>query len=445
MLLQYVFTMYLGLGTIYVVSCTKMHALIKLNEYTRDGYCVSYEKKEPNLQMTKHMSTLPRLSYPKSVENITQPPPTPDPLPRLNLVLYEFMFGPVQKDGGLEFVKIYSSSDNVMPYSKVYHYPSGNIMHAQLFRNQSGVHLIKAQFLHRDHCRLNVTSDLMQTAVDAFAIILDGGLEDIKALPRDYVLHSARTIAMMKIAREKLAAMWTVVLAGNKANTITIDVLEKYRPLFKHLNGKQIARLNLTDDRIVTYIGTHPELNRHQVGIVASKYMKLNPNWSQPKYLNIMNNLLCGVPMTYIRKISDHTFLQLAHQVFYHTRACDHLQKRFYLNMMTKTQALGKAYSWSARDVSRLGLLITEVEGQELAAINPEAMSGLTAQVMNEMPAHNLLHITEMQFRYIRQKPLNILARKLNDYHDKILADAAERFSFCTSLSTMLLFNLVQY
>ncbi|KAI8430099.1 hypothetical protein MSG28_000520 [Choristoneura fumiferana] len=77
-----------------------------------------------------------------------------------------------------------------MPYSKVYHYPSGNIMHAQLFRNQSGVHLIKAQFLHRDHCRLNVTSDLMQTAVDAFAIILDGGLEDIKALPRDYVLHS---------------------------------------------------------------------------------------------------------------------------------------------------------------------------------------------------------------------------------------------------------------
>ncbi|KAI8430098.1 hypothetical protein MSG28_000519 [Choristoneura fumiferana] len=103
--------------------------------------------------------------------------------------------------------------------------------------------------------------------------------------------------------------------AGRKqGQQITIDVLEKYRPLFKHLNGKQIARLNLTDDRIVTYIGTHPELNRHQVGIVASKYMKLNPNWSQPKYLNIMNNLLCGVPMTYIRKISDHTFLQLAHQ-----------------------------------------------------------------------------------------------------------------------------------
>lgn len=44
-------------------------------------------------------------------------------------------------------------------------------------------------------------------------------------------------------------------------------------------------------------------------------------------------------------------------------------------------QVLGKSNSWGARDVARLGLLLTEVEGPDLSAINPEAMAGITPQV----------------------------------------------------------------
>lgn len=44
-------------------------------------------------------------------------------------------------------------------------------------------------------------------------------------------------------------------------------------------------------------------------------------------------------------------------------------------------QALGKAYSWNARDVSRLGLLLAEVDGTDLGVINPEAVAGITAHV----------------------------------------------------------------
>lgn len=75
----------------------------------------------------------------------------------------------------------------------------------------------------------------------------------------------ARTIAMLKIAREKLAATWTVVKAGRLPDEIEYETLEMYRPLFKYINGKEIARLNLSDTKILTFIGTHPDLNRHQV------------------------------------------------------------------------------------------------------------------------------------------------------------------------------------
>lgn len=52
-----------------------------------------------------------------------------------------------------------------------------------------------------------------------------------------------------------------------------------------------------------------------QVGVVASKYIELNKDWSRPRYLNIMNNLLCGVPMIFMRRLPVSTYLQLSHQV----------------------------------------------------------------------------------------------------------------------------------
>lgn len=71
---------------------------------------------------------------------------------------------------------------------------------------------------------------------------------------------------MMNLAREKLAATWPIVKDGRHPIDVSYETLEMYRPLFKYVNGREIARLNLSDDRILNYIGTHPELNRHQVG-----------------------------------------------------------------------------------------------------------------------------------------------------------------------------------
>ncbi|KAM3958241.1 uncharacterized protein ACR2FA_007684 [Aphomia sociella] len=348
-----------------------------------------------------------------------------DPMDMLQRRLQQFLFGESIQDDNYDkkfhIQKLVygvedKDNDTIDPIAM---YPSGSIMRAELFDNKSSVHLPISEYMYPGHFHLQLTKDYMQTAVNAFSIFLLGNLDDILRLPASYVLHSARTIAMMKLGREKLAATWTVVKGDRKTETISYETLEMYRPLFKYLNGREIARLNLSDDRILTYIGTHADLNRHQVGVVASKYIQVNKDWMQPKYLNLMNNLLCGVPMTFMRRVPENTYLQLTHQVFYHTRACDPLQRRFYLAMMTKTQALGKSYSWSARDVSRLGLLLAEVEGPDLSAINPEAMSGITAQIMLEMPAQNLKYITEMQLRYIGQKPLNILAKKLKAFQDE--------------------------
>ncbi|CAH0406098.1 unnamed protein product [Chilo suppressalis] len=296
------------------------------------------------------------------------------------------------------------------------HFPSGRLMHAELFQNKSSVHMSMAEFIHRGHCLLNITDDYMQTAIDAFTILLQGTLADVLKLPPAYVLRSARTIAMMKIEKEKLRAMWTVVKGNRKTKQIPYHELELFRPLFKHLSGREIARLNMSDDRILVYIGTHADLDRHQVGVTASKYISQNRDWAEPPYMNLMNNLLCGVPLSLMRKIPEGHYLLLTPQLFHHIRACDPLQRRFYLTMMTKTQALGKSYSWSTQDVARLGLLLTEVSAAELAAVSPGAMAGITAQVMIEMPARNLLHITETQLRHLGQKPMNILANKLRKY-----------------------------
>lgn len=69
----------------------------------------------------------------------------------------------------------------------------------------------------------------------------------------------------MKIAREKMAATWPVVKGSTPTEAIPYETLERYRPLFKYLNGKEMAKLNLSDSRILSYIGTHPDLSRHQV------------------------------------------------------------------------------------------------------------------------------------------------------------------------------------
>ncbi|CAG9576060.1 unnamed protein product [Danaus chrysippus] len=225
------------------------------------------------------------------------------------------------------------------------HYVIGNYFHAETFNNKSAVHLPPLEFVQRGHCYLNITRDYMQTAVNAFAIFLYGSIEDIQQMPADYVLRSSRTIAMMKIAREKIAVTWTVVKGNRSTEEITSDVLELYRPLFKYINGREIARLNLSDESILTYIGTHSDLDRHQ--------------------------------------------------------------------------ALGKSYSWDARDVSRLGVLLAEVDGEDLSSIKPEAMSGIASKVMLHIPARNLKHLTDIQMQHLGPKSFNILTRKLKIYEDQ--------------------------
>ncbi|CAK1600099.1 unnamed protein product [Parnassius mnemosyne] len=344
-----------------------------------------------------------------------------NPLIIFQKIIHQFLFGPkatYEGETANKKKKVYEQ--NAVQESIPDHYPTGNVLRAELFQNKSGVHLPMSEYLHRGHSRLNITMDFMQTAVNAFAIFLDGNENDILQLPASYVLHSARTISMMKIAREKLAATWAVVKGKQRSDQITHQTLELYRPLFKYLSGKEIAKLNLSDQRILTYIGTHAELDRHQVGVVASRYIKLNKDWCEARYLNLMNNLLCGIPITFMRQIPVSTYLQLSHQIFYHIHACEPLQRRFYLAMMRKTQALGKPYSWNARDVARLGLLLGVVEGNELSAINPEAVAGITAHVMQIMDPQNLQHFTETQREYLSPKPLNILVRKLKLYEERL-------------------------
>ncbi|XP_072936212.1 uncharacterized protein [Epargyreus clarus] len=345
-----------------------------------------------------------------------------DPYETFQDVIYTFLFGDHAPD--LQDKENYSSGINETDLkNKLLHYPTGQALRkAELFANEPSVHLPFAEMVHRGHCMLNITDDHMQTAVDAFAIFVEGTVEDIKRLPADYVLRSARTISMLKISREKLAMTWIVVKGSNDTIHVSPEVLEMYRPLFKHINAREMARLNLLDDRILNYIGTHPDLDRHQVGVIASKYIKLNRRWQEPNYLNLMNNLLCGVPMAFMRKIAENIYLQLSHQVFYHTRACDSLQLRFYLAMMTKTQALGKAYSWNALDVSRLGLLLTEVPGRDLASIKPEALAGLTTQVMARMQPENLRYLTDHQLQFLSDKPLNVLNKKLKTFDGRNLS-----------------------
>ncbi|XP_031769959.2 uncharacterized protein LOC113523026 [Galleria mellonella] len=394
----------------------------------KDSHCKSYEAPlqlnyiKQKLNMPEHLQVTTARYNTSGIAFGTIPTAInikEDPIITFNKQIHRFLFGHKTYDDIIKMSNVQKLKLDEFGTDSLIQYPSGNIMRAELFENKSSVHMPISEYMHRGYCNLKITKDYMQTAVNAFSIFLEGNLDDILRLPPMYVLRSARTIAMMKIGREKLAATWTVVKAGNKPSSISYQTLEMYRPLFKYLNGREIARLNLSDDRILMYIGTHADLNRHQVGVVASKYIQLNKNWMQPKYLNMMNNLLCGVPMTFMRKIPENTYLQLAHQVFYHIRACDPLQRRFYLAMMTKTQALGKSYSWSARDVSRLGLLLAEVEGPAFSAINPEAMSGITAQIMMEIPPQTLKYITEMQLRYIGQKPLNILAKKLKMFQEE--------------------------
>lgn len=72
---------------------------------------------------------------------------------------------------------------------------------------------------------------------------------------------------MLKISRSKLDATWNLIKEGRHDSEIPYETLALYRPLFKYVNGKEMARLNLSDDRILTFIGTHPDLNRYQVGI----------------------------------------------------------------------------------------------------------------------------------------------------------------------------------
>lgn len=75
-----------------------------------------------------------------------------------------------------------------------------------------------------------------------------------------------------------------------------------------------------------------------QVGIIASKYVKMTPNWLEAKNLNLMNNLLCGMPMNLMRKASSNVYLQLTQHVSDIIKSI-YLKKRtltIYFNEMIK-------------------------------------------------------------------------------------------------------------
>ncbi|XP_037964482.2 uncharacterized protein LOC119691306 [Plutella xylostella] len=258
--------------------------------------------------------------------------------------------------------------------------------------------------------------DLMQAAVDAFFLVVHGDVSDVMSLPPGYVLRSANTLSMMKISLEKLTALWTVVKNGRHPVDISVRTLELYRPLFKYVNAREMARLNLSDPKIVLYLGTHPDLNRHQVGVIARKLVALRPGWHRPALLTLMNNLLCGLPVVLLHQIRDDALLQLAPSVFYHIYACDPLQVRFFYHLMTKPQVLGKAYSWGFEQVFKLGLLLTEARGAHLTTVKPHAIAAITPQVMAKMKPINLRYLTEQQKAKLQPNVRNILRKKLRSY-----------------------------
>ncbi|XP_004922974.3 uncharacterized protein LOC101739572 isoform X1 [Bombyx mori] len=343
-----------------------------------------------------------------------------DSLELFEKTIMDLLYGEKWKERaeGYSFQKKEVGSDGQVHHDALLQYPSGQVRRSELFFNRSAVHLPPSDFTPAGQNLLKITNDYMQTAVNAFAIFVYGNVNDIYRLPPDYVLRSARTIAMLQIPLEKLVATWYVVKQDRPTSTISYRVLELYRPLFKHLSGREMAKLNLSDERIVYYIGTHLDLNRHQVGVIANRYIELNPNWTKPKYLNLMNNLLCGIALPLMRNIQETTYLQLSSQVFSHIRACDPLQKRFYLGKMTRSQVYGKSFSWGARDVSHLGLLLMELDGTDFSAIKPKAMSGFTPHVLQEMPVSTLKHITKAQTRYLSHKCQILLAKKLKMYEE---------------------------
>ncbi|XP_041973999.1 uncharacterized protein LOC121729525 [Aricia agestis] len=355
-----------------------------------------------------------------------------DPYEVLEMDLNRFLFGKEDSDDDDWSHKLRTKHEKQLLMQNV----MGNAMRAELYNGRSAVHLISPEFIHKGYCLLNVTKDHMQTAINAFAIFLYCHTEDIERLPADYVLRSSRSISMMRIERDKLAATWNVVMKEYESPMhIPHQTLEKYRPLFKYLSGHEIAQLNLSDDRILRFIGTHPDLNRHQVGVVASKYMKINKNWGKENFLNKLNNLLCGIPISLVRHATYDSYFTLAHQVFYHIRACDHVQRTFYLTKMTKALALGKSFGWNAQDVSRLGLLLSEVEGSQLAAIKPEAMAGIAPQIMQIIPAARLESFTEEQMKHLSHKSLYILLKRRKKYREQSVFDGSDRQTYKMGVS----------
>lgn len=63
---------------------------------------------------------------------------------------------------------------------------------AETFQGKAAVHLPLQELQQPGHCRLAITSDKMQTAMNAFAIFLYCNVEDILKLPAYYVLRSVR-------------------------------------------------------------------------------------------------------------------------------------------------------------------------------------------------------------------------------------------------------------
>ncbi|KAH9638941.1 hypothetical protein HF086_005022 [Spodoptera exigua] len=328
----------------------RLYTLISV-ENISDSRCGIYH---PSLQEIKRLKVT---KDPKEVDqnltggfsfvpiSITEPSFT-DPLIEFKKTFDKILYGAKAGFMEVEGPPISETDKDLGHRDNLAHWSTGQVMRSETFQGKSGVHMPFQEYLHKGHCRLKITKDYMQTAVDAFAIFISGSLTDVENLPSTYVLDSARTIAMMTVEREKLAATWYVVKGSTPTVNITYETLEKFRPLFKYVNAREIARLNLSDDRILSYVGTHPDLSRHQ--------------------------------------------------------------------------ALGTSYSWSAREVSRLGLLLAEVSGSDLSAINPEAMSGITSQVMLEMPINSLLSVTERQLRYLDPKAHNILMRKLISYQEHL-------------------------
>ncbi|XP_049869558.1 uncharacterized protein LOC126369255 [Pectinophora gossypiella] len=231
------------------------------------------------------------------------------------------------------------------------------------------------------------------------------------------ILHILTYTKKHLIPISKAILAWDIVTDGKTAAYLRGRELTAFDSLLNVVPEEDLYYINFGDRSVRKYFArTEIDLSPRKYGVLAASYKRyFGPHWYRNgSTITKLGYLICGFPASDMKLIQPEDFTDINSEIFSKLDKCTNTQISVLYNIATHREAYGRPYQWSSHEIKKIGFLLTHLPEYEISALQLEAISAISPEVMANMNQNKLEYFTLQQIYRMEPKTRRIYILRMS-------------------------------